>query len=166
MHSDGEWDFAEQKKIGEMYEELIDQHLLRLRVEPRPVSLSMQRHGVDRFIQNGTHTFTGEYKCDKRSGDTGRIFLETEVIAADGAELAGWACKSIAQVVFTYLPKESQLLWACNWHIKMKLDRWHKKYLTGWVENRQPDDKTFKARGAAVPLEEYNKVVFRRDVIA
>lgn len=159
--------FKEQLAIGEKYERVIDDYLRSLGVEPQPVPLHLQREGIDRIVQNGDMRNTAEYKADKRAGDTGRLFLETELSEVDGTKTLGWPCKSSAQVVLTIIPDKNLLLWADMWRVKMFLPKWVAEFgLTKWVDNVRKDGKHFQARGVAVPIKVYEKrVVFRMDVI-
>ena len=96
------YSFETMLKNGEQQELLLDRFLSHW-YKITPVSMELQRLGIDRIFEDPRHRrFSVEYKADATAARTGRAFLET--VSVDTANKPGWVLTSLAQLLVYYVP--------------------------------------------------------------
>lgn len=135
------YDFQKQLVISKIFEAQLDGFFNSLGVEIKPVSMELERLGIDRIFYVGKERLSVEYKIDLTAQRTGNAFVETEV-----ANKAGWAYTSTAQVLVYFVPP---MIYLCPMlFLKGMVEQWSKQYKASPpIKNRG-----YVARGILVPL--------------
>jgi len=145
------YDFKQQLTKGEKGEKNLDAFFAE-RYEIEPVSMDLQRQGIDRIFTNRE---TGkrhkvEYKTDWTASKTGNAFVET--ISVDTADKPGWAYSSKADILIYYLPQD-MLVYVVEFPILRRLlPRWE----TTCVSRKIPNNG-YMTHGLLVPLDEFER---------
>jgi hypothetical protein len=149
------YSFAEQKRIGQLGEGILDRYLERSYFL-EPTNRVLQSHEIDRIATpiSGGRSWYLEYKTDLKGDDTGNAFIET--ISADaGRKDKGWATKSKADILIYYLPFSGRVYVLPLSRVRGFLTYWANRY-----EVRTAQNATYKTHGLIVPLFELNAVGF------
>jgi len=98
-----QYDFQEQKGVGDAGESILDTFFMSLGYEVEEVDLKSQRRGIDRIVTKPDgETMKVEYKTDALTAQTGNVFIETISSTKSGA--LGWALKTNADYVIYFVP--------------------------------------------------------------
>ena len=141
------YNFQHQLKIGEEGENYLDAELIRHFKIERANDCQQKDMGIDRILisKNGNR-FAAEYKTDLKAFSTGNYFIETH--SSVGYNTAGWAYKSLAQLIAFYIPQLGRA-WLCNMvDIKKRLHVWEIDCNTGKAQN-----EGYTTQGLLVPRE-------------
>lgn len=104
-----QYDFQEQKGVGDTGERILDAFFMSLGYEVEEVNMAEQRKGIDRIIVTPDgKELKIEYKTDALTASTGNVFIETISSTKSGA--LGWALKTQANFVVYYVPDWSKAL--------------------------------------------------------
>ena len=98
-----QYNFQEQKGVGDTGERILDAFFMSLGYEVEEVDLKSQRRGIDRIIVTPDgKELKIEYKTDALTASTGNVFIETISSTKSGA--LGWALKTNADYVIYFVP--------------------------------------------------------------
>lgn len=150
-------DFNKSLEEGKKYEEIIDDILNQVNdnLVITQATDGEQQLGIDRIITDIKEgdRYTVEYKADKKSSETGNIFIE--IWSNVQAQKRGWAYTSCSQYLYLYLPHLKELCIMNMLRLKnMYRDEWEHKFpkkqaassLYGTIYNSE---------GIIVPINEF-----------
>lgn len=144
--------FIDSKVIGDYGEYFLDQYFESIGYTIRQASKNSQiKYKIDRqFLKekNGKlYSWFVEYKTDKRSIDTGNIFLET--ISNSVNNTPGWLFATKADVIITLVPDK----YIIGYYIKDLRDN----YTNIWKDYKVVTaiNENYKSFGVIVTVQEY-----------
>lgn len=149
--------FKEQLTKGEASEKKLDAIFSKDYII-MPVSMDMQRQGIDRLFtrREGGDTLKIEYKTDWTAGRTHNAFVET--VSVDIANKPGWAHSSQADYLIYYVPGDELIYIIRFKDLRSILKQWS-NYPTRKIPN-----KGYNTVGLLVPLREFECIA--REVIS
>lgn len=115
-----------------------------------PVTMDLERKGIDRKFKRGSIVTYAEYKTDSLTQKTGNIFVET--ISVDTLGRLGWAWTCTADLLM-YLALPNTLYVVNPTKVRECIEVWQKAYGVRSVKN-----KGYKSVGIPVPVREFSKI--------
>lgn len=144
------YDFKEQLKKGQLYEDKIAEYFGKwYNVEATPMPL--QRLGIDLILYDNTdgRRLAVEVKADEKTAKTNNVFIETYSAMEDGKE--GWGLTSQADVlVYVVVPNYAICLQMAK--VQTNINHWRNLYGERTVKN-----KNYTSAGIPVPLWDFKQ---------
>ena len=141
-------EFGRSLGVGKWGESRIDTVLATM-FEHSEIDLFREKsHGMDRLLLRRDATdrrYSAEYKTDVRAAQTRNIFVE--VVSNDTTGAPGWAVKSVAQLLFVYVPHWDRLYGCSMLKVKHCLPRWEALY-----ERKPVRNGAYRTWGLPVPV--------------
>ncbi len=141
--------FKEQLAMGESGEARLDRYFSKW-YEVTPVSIDLQRDGIDRKFKRGSAVTYAEYKTDSRTATTGNIFVETMSVDTIGKLGWAWTCKA-DMLMYLALPNTLYIVDPLN--VRDCIEFWQSAFGIRKVKN-----KGYKSHGIPVPVKEFEKI--------
>jgi len=146
-----QYDFQEQKGVGDDGESILDTFFMSLDYEVKEVGITDQRIGIDRIIVTPDgKELKIEYKTDTLTASTGNVFIETISSTKSGA--LGWALKTQADYVVYFVPDWKKALIMKPKIIRELIPTWVFTYKQKPVKNAG-----YFSYGIPVPWDEMKK---------
>lgn len=151
------YEFKSKLRQGEAEEAELDREFSRRwQFKCRPVSMALQRLGIDRIWEAPDgRRFSVEYKADWTAARTGNVFIET--VSVDSEGVPGWALTSLAQLLVYYIPPLKLAYVVYMTAIKKQLHKWFGRYEQKAVPNGRDGETVYRTLGLAVPLAEFER---------
>ncbi len=144
------YDFKKQLQLGEKAEIVLDGYFSES-FFISPVSMELQRQGIDRIYEKNHHEFRVEYKMDTIAHRTGNAFIET--VSVDSHQKKGWAYTTKADFIFYYLSCVATVYVLKVEDLQKNLSTWVSTY-----KNTTADNGRYRTHGVLVPLSEIEKI--------
>ena len=93
------YNFNDSLKEGEFFENILDLYFKKF-YHVENVNIEKQKKGIDRIFIRNTIITKVEYKADKKTKETGNVFIET--ISNDVNLSEGWSVKSESDIIAYY----------------------------------------------------------------
>jgi len=122
--------------------------------------LDVDREGIDRiFVHRETYKpYTVEYKCDRRTNDTGNAFIEICSVSRDNlCTKKGWAYTCNSRFLIYYDVIGGIIYITETDDIKKLVEDWKEVYRIGRSFNA-----TYSAKGVLLPVTELEKISKKR----
>lgn len=146
------YSFSAQVRIGDKEAERLDAYFSEW-FGIIPATKEMQTNQIDRIFERAGIRYSVEYKSDIKAAQTGNVFIETLSVDTSGA--AGWAPKSLAQILVTYIPDSREVIVTEMMRIKDALPAW------ALFRGATSDNGNYKTHGILVPISELRKIARR-----
>jgi hypothetical protein len=154
-------EFAKDLRVGQEYEERFLVYLKQF-FEVRKATIEQQLQGIDFVVRKPEGDSAVELKADRRTADTGNIFVETMSRYEHG--VMGWAWTTRSDILIywalpstLYIAKPSDIRDA----LTAKDDGWIYRFPKKLVCN-----KGYHSEGIVVPTDEYAKICTVRSIDA